>query len=73
MISKYLIFVCFPKAHEFKFTRIKDHTFVIETTVYLQTFNLLSSLFSNILELCGNISLRRYVTGEYTEEELTKN
>ena len=30
MIGKYLIFIGFSKAHEFTFTRIKDHIIVIE-------------------------------------------
>ena len=30
MIGKYLIFIDFSKAHEFTFTRIKDHIIVIE-------------------------------------------
>ena len=30
MIDKYLNFISFSKAHEFRFTRIKDHVIVIE-------------------------------------------
>ena len=37
------IFICFPKAHKFEFTRIKDHILVMEPIVeflkvFLQTF-----------------------------------
>ena len=67
MISKYFIFICFPKAHEFKLTRIEHYILLIEPIL-----ECLEGLFSNILELGGNMLLRKYVIDQYIEKELTK-
>ena len=50
MIGKYLIFIDFSKAHDFTFTRIKDHIIFIEPV-----FLIIQNLFSNTLGLGRNL------------------